>query len=285
MPAPLCSFCSAPLRNVAFSEARCAHCGAMNRLDGPQPVTDKRLHKAQSGSSYSKLVRGIGFVVAVAFFISLSFFARTLYERVIPPPAPEAPLPKFRPADLHALGDPQTEMSPIDPSGLGALEALDPLARLAWFENLARTWSPDARLVTLELHGVRVLGTMDVGSPGADPYVRYAFASKSRADATRRMAKLGAPSTGAWNAIEIVLKRGLMRASVINNPSDDRDPAPVVFGCGVPQLVDMWRSRGLGSKTAYNLELDDPRGPKADYSWQSLDDRVPRIGSDCRFRP
>jgi hypothetical protein len=286
MPVPLCSFCSAPLKNIAFGEARCTHCGAMNRLDGPQPVTDKRLHKAQSGSSYSKWVRGIGFVVALGFLASILFFLRTMQNRLFPPPVAEAPLPKYRPADLHALGEPEPEMSPIDPSGLGALEALDPIARLPWFETLARTWSPDARLVALELHGVRALGTLDVGSPAADPYVRYAFASKARADAARRMAKLGAatPAT-SWNAIEIVLKRGLMRASVINNPSDDREPAPIVFGCGIPQLVDMWRSRGLGAKEAYNLELDDPRGPKPDYVWRSVDDRLPLIGKDCRFRP
>jgi len=285
MPVPLCSFCSAPLKNIAFSEARCTHCGAMNRLDGPQPVTDKRLHKAQSGTSYSKWVRGIGFVVACAFLGSILLALRTLENRVFPPPVPEAPLPKYRPADLRALGEPAPEISPIDPSGLGALEAFDPLAHLAWFETLARSWSPDARLVALELHGVRASGAMDVGSPAADPYVRYAFASKSRADAARRMAKLGAPPATAWNAIDIVLKRGLMRATVINNPSDDRDPAPVVFACGIPQLVDMWRSRGLGAKEAYNLELDDPRGPKPDYTWQSLDERLPHIGNDCRFRP
>jgi hypothetical protein len=284
MPVPLCSFCSAPLKNIAFGEARCAHCGAMNRLDDAQGPTDKRLYKTQVGSSYSKWVRGIGFVAAFAFLASILLVLRTLQNRLFPPVVPEAPLPKYRPADLHALGEPDTEITPIDPSGLGALEALDPLARLLWFENLARSWSPDARLVTLELHGVRPLGTLDVGTPGSAPYVRYTFASKARSVEARRMAKMNATSQ-AWSAIEIVLKRGLMRASVVTNSNEDRDPVPVVFGCGIPQLVDMWRQKGMAHKDAYNMELDDTRGPKEDLGWQSLDESVPRIGNDCRFRP
>jgi phage FluMu protein Com len=283
MPPPTCSFCGATLRNVAFSEAQCPQCGAKNRFDAKHDATDQKLYRENVGTWYSRLVRGLGFVFAAMFLGFLLYFLREMEYKIRPKVYEEAPPPTYRAADLHELGDPVTEISPIDPSGLGSLTALDPLAHLLWFENLARTWSPDARLVALELHGVRVLGTLDVGSPASDPYVRYQFASKARAVVAKKLAKANASL--AWSAIDLVLKRGLLKASVVTNASEDRDSTPVTFACGIPQLVDMWRSRGMSSKEAYNLELDDVRGPKQDLVWESKDDHLTPIGIDCHFRP
>jgi hypothetical protein len=283
MATSTCSFCGAPLRNVAFAEARCAQCGGINRIDSEKGTTDQKLYRENVGSWYSRLVRVLGFVLAAMFFGFLLYFLRQMEYKLRPKVYEEAPPPTYHAADLHDLGDPATDIGPIDPSGLGSLEALDPLGHLLWFENLARTWSPDARLVSLELHGVHALGTLDVGAPAGDPYVRYQFASKARAVVAKRVAKANASL--AWSAVDIVLKRGLMKATVVTNASEDRDPIPLSFGCGIPQLMDMWRSKGMSSKEAYNVELDDSRGAKQDFVWKSKDEVMTPIGIDCRFRP
>jgi hypothetical protein len=273
-----CSFCSAPLGPTTFGQAQCPKCGSVNRFDVPQTVTDQRLYRENVGSAHSWWVRGIGFVLSVTFCGLLVKYLLGFVPKVYEEPPP----PAYHAADLHDLSDRLMEIGPIDPSGLGSLAAFDPIAHLPWFENLARTWSPDARLVTLELHGVRALGTLDIATPASDPYVRYEFASKARGALAKQMAKTSAAAS--FSAIDIVLKRNLMRALLVNSASEDRDPAPLQFGCGIPQLIDMWRSKGLAPKATYNLELDDSRGPKPDFLWHSIDLEVSCIGLDCRFR-
>jgi hypothetical protein len=273
--AATCKTCSA-LLSSDYGEQRCTFCGTLNRHDAPTVGTQK-VESLGLGGFYSSWITRT--VMALSLIACAAFLIDILHIRPKVEPVPVLPVV---PADLKDLGVEVPELSPIDPSGLGNLAALEPIARLPWFQTLAKTWSADARLVTLEIHGARATGSMDVATPGSDPYVRYQFGSRSRELAARQANRAGAKA--AWSAIDIVLKRGVLRASVVNSASVGREPTPLVFGCGVPQLIDTWRSRGLPPKDTYSLELSDSVGSKPDPVWESHDATLPRMGIDCRVR-
>jgi hypothetical protein len=276
-----CSFCDASLGWVVSGDIRCGQCGSINRIEAIHAPDDNQF-RGDIDDKNAKTVRLISLVFASIFLGGVVYAVHQGLSKLTPKVYDEPPQPIYRAANLHDLGDPAAVITPIDPAGLSKLSAFDPIAALPWFENLARTWSTDARLVSLELHGVRALGTLDVATPGSDPFVRYQFASKARSLVAKKLAKANA--TLAWSAIDVVLKRGVMTASVVANASEDRDPSPAVFECGIPQLIDMWRTKGLSSRPTYDVELEDGRGPKLDYVWQSKDDHLAPIGTDCRFR-
>jgi hypothetical protein len=185
------------------------------------------------------------------------------------------------------LGDNFTELRPINLAAFGSIDAFDPLAQLPVATTLARTWSPDARLTSLELQGIAENGKVDLRSAAAGGNsafgvvvrARYQFASKGRDIAAKAMVKVS--EKVVWTAIDIILEKGELRAVVSPNSSDDRDPTPITFGCQVPQIIETWRASGLPFRKGYALTLRDTigRGPP---SWTSADWGVPSVDLACK---
>jgi hypothetical protein len=270
MAVPTCKNCRAVLPNAHLLTV-CPYCGAPTGHLHVAPVdVDKRRNN---------LIR-LGLMTFAVLFVAVP-----LYELIgvnvwkkIPDSAPVVQ----KADDLRTLGEGPTEITPLPTAGLGSLATFDPLAEIPRLTALAGTWTADARLARLELRGVKGDGTMDVATPGSDAYARYEFASSSRDAAAKRQRKV--VDTLLWSAIDVQLQGGVLRASVVNNSNDDRAPVPLVFACSVPKLLEVWRTKGLPVKGSYHLELDDQRGPNADYVWQSHDWGVPKAGMDCKLR-
>jgi hypothetical protein len=270
MPVPTCSNCLAVLPD-AHLLASCPYCGASTGTlhVAPADIAERRTNLIRAG----------------LMIFAVLFVAVPIYELIGPYVAKKLPdsVPVVQKADeLHSLGEAATEISPIGTTGLGPLDKLDPLAQIPWFSQLASTWTADARLARLDLHGVRRDGTMDLTTSSAGSYVRYEFASATRNTAAVQQRKV--VDTLLWSAIDIELKGGVLRASVVSNSNEDRAPSPLSFACTVPKLIDLWRTKGLPAKETYNIELSDQRGPKPDYAWQSHDWGVPKVGLDCHLR-
>jgi hypothetical protein len=189
----------------------------------------------------------------------------------------------LHPADLHGMGEGFTELNDLEIAELGPLETFDPIAHVPWATTLARTWSPDVRLTGLLLHQVRENGTMDVSAASAAPdwaksKVTYEFASKGRDVGAKAMIRVS--DKPVWSAIDIVVQKGTLRAMVVGNSSDDRDPTPLSFTCKVPQMIELWRTKGLPFKQTYNIDFRDTLSGTP--SWSSGDWGVPALGLDCR---
>jgi len=270
MTAPSCANCYAPLPTEHLVEA-CPACGT--------PTRNVRFAPADVDRARATWIR-VAFISFAVVFVAVPIF------QLIGPNVWKL-LPESAPVvrggdDLHTLGGAATEIAPIPAAGLGPLTTFDPLAQVPWFMRLAGTWAPDARLARIELHGVRPDGTMDVSSPASDAYARYELSSATRNSAAVQQRKV--VETLLWSAIDIEVKGGVVRASVVNNSNDDRPPAPLSFACTIPRLLALWRVKGLPFKQTYNLELADQRGPRADFVWQSHDWGVPKAGMDCALR-
>jgi hypothetical protein len=270
MTTPTCRNCFAILP-VAHLQTSCPHCGT--------PTGHVHIAPAEVAERRSNLIR-FGLMTFAVIFVAVP-----IYEligpnvwKLLPDSAPV--LKKSE--DLRGLGEAATEITPLPTTGLGPLTTFDPIAQIPWFTQLAATWTPDARLARIEIHGVRADGTMDAATPSTGTFVRYEFASTTRDTAAVQQRKV--VETLLWSAIDIELRAGVLRAAVVNNSNEDRSPAPLTFGCSLPKLLEQWRAKGLPIKQTYNVELDDQRGPKPDYVWQSHDWGVPKAGIDCKLR-
>ncbi len=277
MPSRLCVQCNRPLILVDGIE-RCPRCGPIasplllqvDRAVTPSP-TDVRNQLALGWRILLLIFAGLFVFVPLTQLFGVNVFKK------IPDVAPVV-----RKADtLKGLGDLATEITPIEAKDLGPLDRFDPLAHLPWFFDLARTWTPDARLVDIELHGVRPDGTIDASRDQEDRYVRIQFASASRNAAAKQARKVS--DSLLWSAVSIEV-HGTVRAVLVNNTSEDRPPSGVVFGCSVSKLIQQWRAKGLPERDTYAIELADTHGPKEDLVWQSRDWGVPKAGLDCRLR-
>jgi hypothetical protein len=270
MPVPTCKNCLALLPS-AHTQLICPFCGA--------PTGNVHVSPADIEQRRSNWIR-FGLIVFAILFVAVPFYELigVNFWQKLPDSAPVVQ----KADDLHSLGEAATEITPIGTTGLGPLTEFDPLGQLPWFAKLAGTWTPDARLARLDLHGVRGDGTMDVATPGSPNAARYEFASTTRDTAAVQQRKV--VETLLWSAIDIEIKAGVIRAAVVNNTNEDRPPSTLVFTCSVPRLLELWRSKGLPAKQIYNMELFDQRGPKPDFVWQSHDWGVPKAGMDCRLR-
>lgn len=274
MTIPVCANCSAPLA-TAHGEQKCTFCGALNVVgarEGPQVKIERVSDTRFGGSGILLIVLGLPALIAAGITL----------EAMLRRPATAAP-PVLHPADLHGLGDNFTELDAIDPKVILPLDAFDPLRHLTWATALARTWSPDARLINLDLTLVRENGTVDVSIATAKdpirPRVKYEFASKGRDVAAKQLTKVSEKIM--WSAIDIIVEKGGLRAVVAGNSSDDRDPTALALGCGVTQIVAIWRAKGLPFRQGYSLELSDTIG-HGPPSWKSGDWGVPAIDIDCK---
>jgi hypothetical protein len=270
MHLPSCSNCRAVLPE-AHLIASCPYCGA--------PTGHLHVAPADIAKRRSNLTR-LGLMIFAAIFVAaplVQLFRMNVWKKL-----PDSNPVVHKGDDLHSLGEAATEITPLPTTGLGPLTTFDPIAELPWFMKLAATWTPDARLARIELHGVRADGTMDVATPGSDAFVRYEIASATRNTAAQQQRKV--VDTLLWSAIDITLKAGVLRAAVVNNSNEDRPPSPLSFACTVPKLIALWRAKGLPAKEVYSIELDDQRGAKPDYVWQSHDWGVPKAGMDCKLR-
>jgi hypothetical protein len=278
-----CERCGAPLElGPIGSITSCTYCGVQARLVGaapppaPAPAPSRRATtdgEPSATSRPSKLLIVSG-LVAIAL---IALAARGLVRRSAAPKDTRASTPSV--TSLKTLGDSETQMEGLDTASMqGGLADFDALANTTWAFALARTWSSDARLTSLELHGLTEEGVLDA-SAGGKGYAAYVFASQARNAAAREMQRVSTKLV--WSAIELRVQAGRVNATVSHNSYDDLPPTAVSFGCKPREIIALWRERGgLPRRDHYNILLREVFGSR-DLLWRSLDWGLRDVTTSC----
>jgi hypothetical protein len=241
----------------------------------------KKAERAKSGGhrlwalGVALVLGGIGGWAVAKYATKLAALARHEEPTFAQSQDPEAQ----HAANLERWGEGVTDhVAWIDATPLKPLQAFEPESHLPWMTDLARTWSPDARLVGIEIHGLIANGTLDVSSSSTGSSVTYAFASRARDTASIELLKVSDKPL-IWSMIELWVKNGGLRAELGSRGYGNLDTTPIMFGCKLSQIIEMWNAKGLPYRKTYDISLSPH---DKDFRWVSRNWGVPEISVDCK---
>jgi hypothetical protein len=280
-----CETCGAPVDPAEpGSVVTCAYCHARMRAptevarhipDALPPRVARPWNDDAEPPRERSIVRFFLSAVAAIGVVGAAVFVLVSSKNGGPP---KTATPTLRAASLKTLGDTETTIDRIDPTGIqGELRAFDPIRNLPWATKLASTWSADARLTTLTIVEMTLDGALDV-SDRSPATARYVFVSAGRDAAARDMAK--ASSKLVWSAIALEFKKGLLTATVSPNSAADRDRSEIVFGCLPADVLALWRTRGLPIRDGYALTLREEMN--GEFDWTSQNWGVKPLTTSCK---
>jgi len=295
-----CPSCSAPLPvQEPGAAVTCGHCGTQSRLPGgsePDPgdlVLAERKSKAGGGwlgcIVLVALISIVPLIIGVSILISEVWKARqrqqvldrvgriqadveaeaeALRAEVEQAAEPEEPQGLVR-ADLAALTSSRWQtFAEVPPGGL---EAVDPVEVIPWATQVARAWSPDARLWRVDADHVPAAGRLDlVHDDKASVDLR--FYSPTRVEAAEALRKVSEEPviTGLRMSIEEG-EVSLMVGGLRPRDLDEQQPLPDLSDCGLDALMAAAATReGAQERPFYDLRLEvrTPYTGLDDWLWE-----------------
>lgn len=268
-----CAHCSAPLPlGTPGSVVVCSFCRSENRVQGPVAHAAPAASSTTRPSSAAPIVAVVvAAVVLVAGGVGVAASVLSVSNEVGPnvtvttrssvttststgssASTGRASEPtRLRIADLGSFTG-EHGWTAIETTGMqGEVRSFDPIANVAWAEDVARHWSPDAALYALYVHGVREDGTIDATSTTDEHEADYRFYSPTRRRAAREMQAVS--TTIPPTEIRIRVTEGEAKILLGADIDEDEPVAPGGLTCPLRTVIAQARAKGLPQRPGYAL--------------------------------
>jgi hypothetical protein len=260
LTALLCKGCGAPLPESDDLQLQmtCRFCGVVNeraRTGAPLAPADVRVHPATAaggGAAIAGIV--VAFVLALvgsaAWVIDSALSTTRTVSTAATTDAAEASARAARAAAARA-GAPlaPAELASLDGTGgwrsvtvaapPGDWARVDPVAAMAWMDDVARAWDADARLHRVDVKKVAEDGTIDLTSEDAELGFRYV--SPSRIAAWTAAADRQGNVEGVYGLMVSV--KGRDARALVQRGRPDRADVPPAAATSLPMADLLARAR------------------------------------------
>jgi hypothetical protein len=229
-----CGGCGGPLSDAADERGTitCSFCGMVNEVSAPAP--QPIIINVDTGRR--RIVRpggGVAFAISIGIIVMLAGIGVTVYHAIRPatgafdvvrrealrPREASRALALTELPTLNERGHRQVNAAPP-----GGWTGFDPVERVPWAMEIAQAWSPDARLVRIDLGLIASDGTADLRGDRQD-IIGYRFVSPARIAQWARVADSDVNASAP--AYELFLRLGHGQAVVYvhsGRPPDDPPP-------------------------------------------------------------
>jgi hypothetical protein len=258
---------------------------SMRSVDQIKSEIQERVQEARERSIRVGIIFAVVLVLAAGFglVLALSGSSETTSSAGVPSgPTPAAAAVPIAPGVTAAPEDrglarsdlatfDREEWTKLDATGMpGDLHRFDPLPATPWALDMARAWSPDARLRILYVEGLLPNGTLDLTTatePGApEKQVDWRFYSPARRAAAAKMAEVSDQTIRT--GFRITVEAGGAKIYAFST-SDDASPAAFTPACPLPRMLESFHANGLPQRPHYSLMLHEvPLGRQSAWVWE-----------------